>query len=126
RAGSVTTSGPSAWGGRSGRSRVTRDRDAARTMRSLTRACALMILSGAPLSGAVTAQPKDVFIPALVYRTGPYSSGGIPVANGLVDYYTLVNERDGGINGVKVSWEECEFQYDTKKGIECYDRLKGK
>ena len=51
---------------------------------------------------------------------------GIPIANGFVDYFTLLNERDGGINGVKVAWEECETQYDTKQGVECYERLKGK
>jgi branched-chain amino acid transport system substrate-binding protein len=38
----------------------------------------------------------------------------------------MLNERDGGINGVKVAWEECETQYDTKQGVECYERLKGK
>ncbi len=49
-----------------------------------------------------------------------------PIANGFVDYFTLLNERDGGINGVKLAWEECETQYDTKQGVECYERLKGK
>jgi branched-chain amino acid transport system substrate-binding protein len=72
------------------------------------------------------AQAKDVFIPLLVYRTGPYAPSGIPIANGFVDYFTLINERDGGVNGVKLTWEECETQYDTKQGVECYERLKGK
>ena len=84
------------------------------------------ILAAGPLVGTGLAQPKEVFIPLLVYRTGPYASSGIPVANGLVDYYTLLNERDGGINGVRLAWEECETQYDTKQGVECYERLKGK
>jgi branched-chain amino acid transport system substrate-binding protein len=35
-----------------------------------------------------------------------------------------VNERDGGINGVKLSWEECETEYNNTKGVECYERLK--
>src|SRR5262249_50322735 len=38
----------------------------------------------------------------------------------------LLNERDGGINGVKITWEECETQYATDKGVECYEKLKGK
>jgi branched-chain amino acid transport system substrate-binding protein len=67
-----------------------------------------------------------MFIPLLVYRTGAYAPSGIPIANGFVDYFMLLNERDGGINGVKVGWEECETQYDTKQGVECYERLKGK
>jgi branched-chain amino acid transport system substrate-binding protein len=79
-------------------------------------------LAPAPASG----QAKDIFIPLLVYRTGPYAPSGIPIANGFVDYFSLLNERDGGINGVKVTWEECETQYDTKQGVECYERLKGK
>jgi branched-chain amino acid transport system substrate-binding protein len=74
----------------------------------------------------VAAQAKEIFIPLLVYRTGPYAPSGIPIANGFVDYFSMVNERDGGINGVKIAWEECETQYDTKQGVECYERLKGK
>jgi branched-chain amino acid transport system substrate-binding protein len=75
---------------------------------------------------AVLAQDKTIFIPLLVYRTGPYAPSGIPIANGFVDYFTLLNERDGGVNGVKLAFEECETQYDTKQGVECYERLKGK
>ena len=85
---------------------------------------ALVVAMG-PLATAI-AQDKSVFIPLLVYRTGPYAPSGIPIANGFVDYFTMLNERDGGINGVKVAWEECETQYDTKQGVECYERLKGK
>ncbi len=38
----------------------------------------------------------------------------------------MLNERDGGINGVKISFEECETGYATDRGVECYERLKGK
>jgi branched-chain amino acid transport system substrate-binding protein len=86
----------------------------------------MMILAAGPLTAAALAQARQIFIPVLVYRTGPYASSGTPVANGLVDYYTLINERDGGINGIKLAWEECETQYDTQRGVECYERLKGK
>jgi branched-chain amino acid transport system substrate-binding protein len=79
-----------------------------------------------PMAMPAPAQDKTVFIPLLVYRTGPYAPNGIPWANGFNDYYTLVNERDGGINGVKIVFEECEMQYDTKQGVECYERLKAK
>ena len=83
-------------------------------------------LAVGPAAGPALAQGKDIFVPLLVYRTGPYAPSGIPIANGFIDYFTLVNERDGGINGVKLTWEECETQYDTKQGVECYERLKGK
>jgi branched-chain amino acid transport system substrate-binding protein len=72
------------------------------------------------------AQDKTMFIPLLVYRTGPFAPNGIPSANGFNDYFSLVNERDGGINGVKLAWEECETQYKTDLGVECYERLKAK
>ncbi len=71
------------------------------------------------------AQTKEQFFPLLTFRTGPYSPSGTPWANGFVDYYKLVNLK-GGINGVRVAWEECETGYATDRGIECYERLKGK
>ena len=43
----------------------------------------------------------DLVFPSLSYRTGPYAAGGIPFADGYADYFTLLNERDGGIGGVK-------------------------
>ena len=87
---------------------------------------AILALLLGPLAIAGSAQTKEAFIPLLVYRTGPYAPSGIPIANGFVDYFSMVNDRDGGINGVKIAWEECETQYDTKQGVECYERLKGK
>ena len=61
-----------------------------------------------------------------MYRTGAYAPNGIPVANGIADYYNLINERDGGINGIKIAFEECDTGYATDRGVECYERLKGK
>ena len=91
----------------------------------------IFLLAGAiiaaPLAPVALAQDKgSIYIPLLVYRTGPYAPSGIPNANGFNDYFNLINERDGGINGVKIVFEECEMQYDTKQGVECYERLKGK
>ncbi len=40
-----------------------------------------------PLATPAPAQDKAVFIPLLVYRTGPYAPNGIPWANGFNDYY---------------------------------------
>ena len=89
--------------------------------------CVLLLTIAAwPMATSVPAQDKTIFMPLLVYRTGPYAPNGIPIANAASDYFALVNERDGGINGIKVVTEECEMQYDTKQGVECYERLKGK
>ena len=85
------------------------------------------------LAGAVLAAPMlvasaaaDVYFPMFTYRTGPYAPNGTPIANGFRDWYKLLNARDGGIEGVKIQFEECEFGYNTAKGVECYERLKGK
>src|SRR5882672_6641465 len=69
---------------------------------------------------------NEQFFPSLVYRTGAYAPNGIPFANGYADYLSLLNARDGGINGVKITTEECETSYATDRGVECYERLKGK
>lgn len=90
---------------------------------SVSMACAA--LSGALVSTAAMAQAKEQFFPVLVYRTGAYAPNGVPWANGYVDYLKLVNAR-GGVNGVKLSFEECETGYATDKSVECYERLKGK
>jgi branched-chain amino acid transport system substrate-binding protein len=73
-----------------------------------------------------TAKADEQFFPILTYRTGPYAPSGIPLAHGFLDYYKLVNKRDGGINGVRVTFEECEFKYKTNIGVECYEKLKHK
>jgi branched-chain amino acid transport system substrate-binding protein len=36
----------------------------------------------------------------------------------------LINTRDGGVNGVKLTWDECETQYEVERGVECYERQK--
>ena len=88
----------------------------------------LAVLAAGTLAGAgpVFAQANEQFIPVLVYRSGAYAPNGIPWANGFVDYLNLVNERDKGINGVRIAYEECETGYATDRGVECYERLKGK
>ena len=66
----------------------------------------------------------EAFIPLLTYRTGAFAGSGIPIANGMADWFTLLNERDGGINGLKIRTEECETGYSTDKGVECYEAHK--
>ena len=93
-------------------------------LKSMALAAAVLAAGLAGVANDAFAQAKEQFFPVLVYRTGAYGPNGVPFANGYVDYMKLVNAR-GGINGVKVSWEECETGYATDKGVECYERLKG-
>lgn len=92
----------------------------------IKRSLLLAAAAGAMWTTGALAQANEQFIPSLVYRTGPYAPNGIPFANGFADYLNLVNARDGGINGVKITFEECETGYATDRGVECYERLKGK
>jgi len=89
--------------------------------------CALGVAAIA-FAGSLAAEAvaeDSMFIPLLSYRTGPFAGSGIPVANGMYDYLAMLNERDGGIGGVKIEIEECETGYDTQKGVECYEGTKG-
>ncbi len=85
---------------------------------------ALILLSCLVLPGqAPAADEKTQFLPILAYRTGPFAAGGSGFSSGLEDFMELRNLQ-GGVNGIKYSWEECETAYNTARGIECYDRLK--
>src|SRR5574343_1579973 len=87
-------------------------------------AAAVVAAGASSLSTSAIAQAKEQFFPLLSYRTGPYAPNGTPWANGKQDYIKLINARDGGINGVKLTFEECETAYATDRGVECYERLK--
>src|SRR5712692_9924250 len=87
---------------------------------------AVAVILGVP-AGIATANAADgIYVPLLSYRTGPFAGSGTPIANGMVDYLTMLNERDGGIGGVKLTVEECETGYNNNKGVECYEQVKGK
>jgi branched-chain amino acid transport system substrate-binding protein len=83
----------------------------------------LMTASVVAMMAASPVMAELVF-PSLSYRTGPFAAGGIPFADGYADYFTLLNERDGGIGGVMTSVPECETAYNAEKGVECYEATK--
>ncbi len=94
-------------------------------IKHLVLAATTVLTLAAPLSQAL-AQATDQFIAIPSYRVGPYGANGQSFYGGYVDYLNYVNLKEGGINGVKLSWEECETEYNNAKGVECYERLKGK
>ncbi len=86
------------------------------------------ILLGASMLSALVSMPlaaAEQYVPILSYRVGPYAAGGSGFFGGAIDYFNLVN-ANGGINGVKMAWEECETEYNASRGVECYERLKTK
>ena len=84
-----------------------------------------LVVGAAAALTMVSPALADLTFPNLTYRTGPYAVNGIPYADGYADYMTLLNERDGGIGGEKINYIECETQYNTEKGVECYENTKG-
>ena len=87
--------------------------------------CAAGILAAALSVGPALAADQ-LYVPLLTYRTGAFAGSGIPIADGMHDYLAMLNQRDGGIGGVKIAIEECETGYDAQKGVECYESTKGK
>ena len=69
---------------------------------------------------------EELLVPHLTYRVGPFAANGTMGANAITDYFTMLNERDGGIGGLKVNPEECETGYNAQKGVECYESYRGK
>jgi branched-chain amino acid transport system substrate-binding protein len=84
-------------------------------------AAALLVLAHSPRSEA---QPKEQFVPADFSWTGPSAATGSGIAAGMLDYLRMLNERDGGIHGVKFTWAKCDIGYDNARGIDCYERAK--
>jgi len=84
-------------------------------------------LGAAALMATGIAQAQnEQFVPMNGYWVGPYAAGGSGIFGGLIDYMHMINTRDGGINGVKMTWEKCETEYNNARGVECYERSKKK
>ena len=83
-------------------------------------------LLGLVLAGAVTtaSAQNEQFIPMNGYWVGPYAPGGSGIFGGFIDYINMLNARDGGVGGVKLTYEKCETEYNNARGVECYEREK--
>ncbi|PPA02451.1 ABC transporter permease, partial [Pseudomonas sp. MWU12-2312b] len=91
--------------------------------RSLIGAALTLAVFGSAVPAAM-ASPDQQFFPLATYRVGAYASSGVQVWAGMIDYLNYINEVEGGINGVKLVWQECETEWTAEKGIECYERFK--
>ena len=83
------------------------------------------LLATAAFLGMASAASAQLVFAGLDYRTGPYAPGGVPFADGYADYFTLLQERDGGIGGEPIEYLTCETAYNTEQGVECYESTKG-
>ena len=95
-------------------------------IRHLLLAAAGVAVGVTGVTEAKRAYADNLFFPLMVYRTGAYAPSGIPQANGARDLINMLNKRDGGIEGNRLIVEECETKYNTKVGVECYEKLKNK
>ena len=93
------------------------------TVSRVAAAASLMLALSAAFAPTAQAAGEEYF-PLQSYRVGPYAAGGSGFFGGFIDYMNLINKRDGGVNGVKLTWSECETEYVVEKGVECYERLK--
>ena len=79
------------------------------------------VASPAVLPQAAGAQETQYF-PVASSRVGPYSAMGTGYYGAQIDYMNYVN-MNGGVNGVMLTWQECETEYNAVKTVECYQRL---
>jgi branched-chain amino acid transport system substrate-binding protein len=82
------------------------------------------VLAVALFAAASAARADEQYFPLQSYRVGPYAADGSGFFGGFIDYMNLINIRDGGVNGVKLTWNECETEYEVERGVECYERQK--
>ena len=86
----------------------------------------LAAITSVIISYTLSAAAEDQFVSIPSYRVGPYGQNGQAFYGGFIDYLNYVNLSEGGVNGVKFAWEECETEYNNAKGVESYERLKSK
>jgi len=63
---------------------------------------ALAAVAGLTFAPAMANAADGIYVPLLSYRTGAFAVSGTPITNGMADYLNMLNERDGGIGGVKI------------------------
>lgn len=79
------------------------------------------VLGALALPDPAAAQATQYF-PIASSRVGPFSAMGTGYYGAQIDYLNYVN-MNGGVNGVMLSWQECETEYNAVKTVECYQRL---
>jgi branched-chain amino acid transport system substrate-binding protein len=93
-----------------------------RALSAIAAVCTLAVVAAAP--SAALADEQYFAIPSM--RVGPYNAMGTGYYAGVIDYLNYVNIKQGGVNGVKLTYEECETEYNAARNVECYQRLMNK
>jgi len=84
---------------------------------------AITVATAAALPALAQAQQSEQYFSVPSTRVGPYNAQGTGIYGGMIDYFNYVNVKHGGVNGVKIVYEECETEYNAARNVECYQRL---
>ena len=83
---------------------------------------ALSCAPGAPKPVAPT--EKIIKIGSFFDMTGSYSTIGVPIAAGSMDFWKFANEEWGGVGGIKVEEMWTDDKSDPSRSIIAYKRFK--
>ncbi|MDZ5695799.1 ABC transporter substrate-binding protein [Chelativorans sp. M5D2P16] len=92
-------------------------------MRRAIRALLLAVTTAAGLLPAAGGAQERIVIANLASRTGPFAASAAPIMNGQRDYITLLNERDGGLNGITLHYTECGID-GRQAAAACYEKAR--
>ena len=94
----------------------------ATTVRALPGIFAAAVMAALLVSAGAAPAAEEQYFGVPSSRVGPYSAMGTGYYGGIIDYMNYVN-MTGGVNGVQLTWEECETEYNAARTVECYQRL---
>lgn len=90
----------------------------------LRHAAAGVAMAGALLAvSPTTASAEEQYLAIPSIRVGPYNAMGTGYFGGIIDYINYMNIKHGGVDGVKLTYQECETEYNAARSVECYHRL---
>ncbi|WP_182085298.1 ABC transporter substrate-binding protein [Aureimonas sp. ME7] len=92
----------------------------------MKRLLSVLLLAGTVLGSAAPSFADGVtqYVPLPTYRVGAYASSGELWWAGERDYFRYINEVEGGIEGVKLDYEEFETEWSPDRTVEVYERVK--
>ncbi len=85
-----------------------------------------LIAIAAASTAAMAQEGQEQYFGIPSSRVGPYSAMGTGYYGGIIDYLNYVNMKHGGVNCVKLTYYECETEYNAARTVECYQRLLNK
>ncbi len=67
---------------------------------------------------------SEIKFPLIIQKTDPLANKGMEYEQGIIDYFKMINERDGGIRGKKIVFPKCEKYENINNGLNCYEKHK--